>query len=66
MPQKRSVSTFLKNNWLLSLAILYVLLPIDIIPDILPVIGGVDDSLLLVIELLRKYGEYKKTGGAKD
>lgn len=66
MPQKKGLPAFLKTNWLLLVAIIYVLSPIDIIPDILPGIGGVDDSLLLIIELLRQYGQYKKTSGEKN
>ena len=34
--------------WLIpALALLYVLLPIDIIPDWLPIIGGVDDIAIV-------------------
>jgi uncharacterized membrane protein YkvA (DUF1232 family) len=62
---QKGISTFLKEHWLLLAAVLYVLSPIDLIPDILPAIGGVDDSLLLVIELLREYGKYKKGSTGK-
>ena len=51
---------FLKENWLLVFAVLYVLSPIDIIPDQIPLIGQTDDAMVVFIELIRKYGEYKK------
>jgi uncharacterized membrane protein YkvA (DUF1232 family) len=60
MSTKKTIPTFLKENWLLALAVLYVFSPIDLIPDILPAIGGLDDSLLVLIELIRQYGKYKK------
>jgi len=51
---------FLKKNWLLAFAVLYVLSPIDILPDQIPLIGQVDDALLVLVELIRKYNEYKR------
>lgn len=51
---------FLKRNWLLAFAVLYVLSPIDIIPDQIPLIGQTDDAALVLVELIRKYSEYKK------
>ena len=47
-------------------ALLYVLSPIDLIPDFIPIIGYVDDALVvaaclaLVEEDLNKYVEWKK------
>jgi uncharacterized membrane protein YkvA (DUF1232 family) len=34
-------------------AILYVIMPLDFIPDVLPFIGQVDDTYLVVLTLLR-------------
>ena len=48
-------------------ALLYVLSPIDLIPDFIPVIGLVDDALVIAACLamveqdLNKYVEWKKT-----
>lgn len=51
---------FLKENWLLVFAVLYVLSPIDVLPDQIPLIGQTDDAMLVLAELLRKYSQYKK------
>lgn len=51
---------FLKKNWKLILAILYLLSPIDIIPDIVPVVGVSDDLAALVLALVLRYLEYRK------
>lgn len=48
------IKTFLKENWFLILAILYVLFPLDIIPDLAPILGTADDASLLVFELIRR------------
>ena len=51
---------FLKDNWLLVAAVVYVLLPIDIIPDWLLPIGFVDDLGVLLATLLWRYISYRK------
>ena len=64
------MKNFIKNNWILLLIILYVISPIDLIPDILaPVIGPVvyaDDILLLLLEIIKKVRESKKNSQNKD
>lgn len=52
--------SFLKDNWLLILALIYVLSPIDFIPDALLPIGFGDDLLVLLLTLAKKYWGYKK------
>lgn len=46
---------FFSKNWMLILVVVYILSPLDLIPDALPVAGAVDDFLLLAIELVRRY-----------
>jgi len=53
-------NTFLAKNWLLILAIIYLILPVDLIPDVIPVFGSLDDSALLIINLIQKYILWKK------
>lgn len=55
---------FLKKNWLLILAVLYVILPVDLIPDVLPVLGLGDDVLVLIATGLIKY--FKGRKGEKE
>lgn len=51
---------FFKKNILLIIAIAYVLLPIDAIPDAIPLLGSLDDTALLVVDLIRRYVQYRK------
>lgn len=51
---------FIKENYLLILAILYIISPIDIIPDILPIAGYGDDLFVLIMTLVYKYYIHKK------
>lgn len=51
---------FLKKYWPFLAAIVYILLPVDLIPDIIPVLGGLDDSSLVVLGLIRQYLDSKK------
>ncbi len=55
-----SSKTFLKNNVFLILAIIYLILPIDLIPDRVPLFGNLDDATLFVLALIQKYVELKK------
>ena len=51
---------FFKEYWLFILAIGYIILPVDLIPDAIPFLGGLDDSTLVILGLIRQYLEYKK------
>ena len=51
---------FFKKYWVFFFAIAYILLPTDLIPDIVPLFGGVDDSLVLILGLVKKYIDYRK------
>ena len=42
-----------KERLLVAGAIVYALMPLDLIPDMLPFVGQVDDAFLLALSLLR-------------
>jgi len=46
---------FFKRYWLFILAIIYIFIPTDLIPDVLPLLGGLDDSTLVILGLVREY-----------
>ncbi len=54
------MKNFFARKWPYIFVILYILFPIDLIPDALPILGNVDDSVLLVASLLKEYIEYRK------
>ena len=51
---------FLKRYWIFLVAVIYILIPTDLIPDIVPILGGLDDSLIVVLGLIKRYVEYRK------
>jgi uncharacterized membrane protein YkvA (DUF1232 family) len=51
---------FFKKYWIFFVAILYILLPGDLIPDVIPLFGGIDDSLIVVLGLIKRYIDYQK------
>ncbi len=55
-----SIKRFFKDNWLLVVAIVYLIIPVDLLPDIVPVLGKLDDSSIMVIELIKRYLDSKK------
>jgi uncharacterized membrane protein YkvA (DUF1232 family) len=46
---------FLKKNWMVIVALVYLLSPVDFIPDVLPVLGASDDVLVLLATLFIKW-----------
>ncbi len=62
MSEQVKKNSFLRNNWLLIIALIYLFLPIDLIPDALPVLGTLDDSFLIIINLIQKYIAWKEQG----
>lgn len=56
-----TIKKFFQKNWLLTFAIIYLILPADLIPDIIPILGKADDTSILLFDLIRRYIEFKKT-----
>ena len=54
------MKNFLKRYWLFILAIIYIFIPTDLIPDVLPLLGGLDDSTLVILGLIREYNISKR------
>lgn len=50
---------FFKQNWLLAFALLYIIFPIDIIPDALPLLGNTDDTVVLLAGMVKKYIDFR-------
>jgi len=46
---------FIQKNWLTIVAIIYLIWPTDIIWDQLPIVGNIDDSILFLIDVIRRY-----------
>ncbi len=57
---------FLKKNWLLVVALVYVLSPIDIIPDVVPLVGQTDDAAVVLLEIIKRYSEYKRENSKNE
>ena len=51
---------FLKKNWFLVVALIYLLSPVDFIPDVIPALGASDDVLVLLATLFIKYRQHVK------
>ncbi|MDD3662021.1 MAG: YkvA family protein [Candidatus Dojkabacteria bacterium] len=59
---RKKLSSFIKDNWTLIAVLLYVISPVDLIPEaLLPLIGAVDDGVVAAAELLRRWIAYKKS-----
>jgi uncharacterized membrane protein YkvA (DUF1232 family) len=48
------------NKWLLAFVIGYSLLPVDIIPDAIPLLGTLDDTLVWIIQIMQVANSGKK------
>ena len=51
---------FIKSNWLLVVAILYLILPFDFVFDSIPILGQIDDLGIFLVNLIKMYLDYKK------
>ena len=50
----------MKKNWFLVVALIYLLSPVDFIPDVIPALGASDDVLVLLATLFIKYRQHVK------
>lgn len=51
---------FLKDRWIIIVALIYLILPIDFVSDAIPMLGNVDDFTVLLAGLIKEYADYKK------
>lgn len=51
---------FIKKHWKLILTIIYLLSPIDLIPDVLLPLGYTDDLILIITAVLDYYVQNKR------
>ncbi len=51
---------FFKDRWIIIVALVYLILPIDFISDAIPLLGNVDDFTVLLAGLIKEYVDYKK------
>jgi uncharacterized membrane protein YkvA (DUF1232 family) len=64
--QKGAILKFFKSNWTLILAVLYLLLPFDFLPEfLLGPLGLTDDAFLIVLEMIRRIIISKKSTEGK-
>ncbi len=67
----RDFSISLKTKGLVAAALLYFVLPTDVVPDFIPGIGYIDDALVLstlwklIGEEIEGYMLFRKNGGKK-
>lgn len=54
------MKAFFKKYWLFIVAIIYILIPVDLIPDVIPFFGGLDDSTLVILGVIREYLQNRK------
>lgn len=56
-----TVKAFLKEYWLTALILLYLVSPVDFVPEgLLPFIGLGDDALVAGYELVRQWKKFRK------
>lgn len=62
MRSMNNLGKFIKNNFWLIFSVVYILSPIDFIPEfLLPIVGPfiiVDDATVLIFSLYRRYRRY--------
>lgn len=51
---------FARKNWMLILGAIYLISPLDFIPDLLPALGLGDDLFVILATLVIRYRTFKK------
>lgn len=51
------VKLLIKHNPMVIIAIIYSISPIDLIPDVIPIVGSLDDTIALLIPMLKLFQE---------
>lgn len=54
------LKNFLKERWVVIVALAYLILPIDFVSDAIPLLGNVDDFTVLLAGLIKEYVDFKK------
>lgn len=61
------MKNFIKNNWLLLLSLIYILSPIDLIPEFfVGPLGIIDDVWLVILLLIKAFISQRKTQAAQN
>lgn len=70
MENKMGVMTMtkemLKQNPLLIIAIVYSISPVDFIPDVIPILGSLDDTIMLLIPMLKMFSQVLHQSGIEN
>lgn len=66
MEKEKGLGSFFKKNWYSIVVLLYLISPVDFVPDDIPLVGSVDDASLLLIDLVRQYLSFKKKDVKED
>lgn len=48
------------NKLLVLLCLVYMVVPVDLIPDAIPVVGNVDDAIAVLIPIIKQQYEINK------
>lgn len=60
VPKRNYVNAFLRKNWVLVLVLIYLVSPLDFIPEgFFPLIGSSDDALVAFLGLLKLWQDSK-------
>lgn len=57
--KESEIIKFMRKNWMLLIAIVYVLSPIDFLPDVLPLLGFGDDIFVMLFTLYLRWQQHR-------
>lgn len=59
--KSEKIKNFAKENWLIIIALIYLISPVDLLPEfLLPVIGLLDDAGITGVALLKMLSDQRK------